>query len=217
MTQEAFIGPWLPLVPQWERSGRPRLVTDRRWGVSWEPVPPLHLRRGEPQARSRGPPYIIKRPSGLSSLGIQSRQFVCPRRCAGFPLGENSAAEAYGRSRARKATQGPGRTARERTACVAALSRPPGWGVRLRLGPFSSADPAQRSGFRFGALEASVRGKETRSRHLRMEPEVPHRCGYWTRSLARSEFGALGRVTGDPREGGIYQCLPLEQPCKRDG
>lgn len=50
-----------------------------------------------------------------------------------------------------------------------------------------------------------------------METEVPHRCGYWTPSLGRSEFGALGRVTGDPREGGIYQCLPLEQPCKRDG
>lgn len=30
MTQEPFIGPWLPLVPQWERSGRPRLVTGRR-------------------------------------------------------------------------------------------------------------------------------------------------------------------------------------------
>ena len=78
----------------------------------------------------------------------------------------------------------------------------------------SSADRAQRPGFGSGALEASARGKETRSGHLRTGLEVPHCCGCCLPSLRRNGFSALGRVTGGPREGDIYQSLPLEQPCK---
>lgn len=178
--------------------------------MGWEPVPPLHLCLGEPRARSRWPPNIIKRPSGLSSLGIQSRQFVSPRRSAGFPLAEDSAAGPHGRSHARKAKQGPGRTAGERTARVSALFRNQAEASGRGSGPLSSADRAQRSGFGSGALETSAGGKETRSGYLHIELEVPHRCGYWTPSLERRGFSALGRVTGDPREGGIYQSLPLE-------